>query len=118
MTVEPDAGSPVPDVYSGSNLLTMSPRKWTDRDRSQKDNVQLIPGDTLEAGDKIHSCAFYGWSNPADPTNSPIELTIKLDYPYLVDALFYAGDPAKIILDKMFLTGPFQVYVGWSSDHT
>ena len=118
MTVEPEMSIPVPNVYTGSNLLTMSPRKWTDRDRVNKDNVQLVPGDTVESGTKIYSCAFYAWPNPSDPSNSPIELTIKLDYPYLVDALFYAGDPAKITYDKMFLAGPFQVFVGWSSDYT
>ena len=110
MTVEPHAATPVPGVYIGSNLLTMSPRKYSDRD-TMKTNPQVIPGNTLESGAKIYSCAYYAWSTPGDPANDPIELTIKLDYPYLVDALFYAGDPALITLpvpaDKMFLAGPF-----------
>ena len=106
MTVEPQIGFPVPAIYSGSNLLTMSPRKYTERDTT-KTNPQSIPGNTLESGPKIYSCAYYAWSTPSDPANDPIELTIKLDYPYLVDALFYAGDPAKITEDKVFLAGPF-----------
>ena len=95
----------------------MNPRRWTDRDPVKR-NIQFTPGSTAEGGAKIYSCAYYAWPVPSDSGNAPIELTIQLDYPYLIDALFLAGDPAMVPYHQTFLTGPFEVYVGWSSDYT
>ena len=115
ITFEPSGTVSVPD-YTGANLLTMNPRRWTDRDPSKR-NIQFIPGDTTEGGVKVHSCAFYKWDSTLDPTSNPIEVTIKLDYPYLIDSLFFAGDPAMITLDDEWLTGPYEIFVGWSPDY-